>query len=354
VDTVKASNREIYGLQLLRAFAALAVVVHHALEESLACRVGPKSPDWLTTAGASGVDIFFVISGVIMLHVSFARAPPVIGPGRFLRRRINRIFPLYWATCICTICLGMVGLMHGKDFTPAVIAQSLVLLPVQNALIGVSWTLSYELYFYILFAATLFLASRAASVLLSSALILSLLFISPSLSNPEFSRFFTNPIAVEFCFGLVLGWAFTQYRELFLIPTICCLPAIVTMAVAPRFVPHSSTAGLEGVARVVWWGIPASLIVATFLSINPSKRSIVLHLVRFGDASYAIYLTHGFIMIAYAYLLKRTLIGDIPQLFLVLLPICISALVGLLAHLVVERRLQTLFRFDKSVVPTPV
>jgi peptidoglycan/LPS O-acetylase OafA/YrhL len=51
------------GIQILRAVAALLVVFHHALEESLAAIAGPKSPDWLTTFGAAGVDIFFVISG---------------------------------------------------------------------------------------------------------------------------------------------------------------------------------------------------------------------------------------------------------------------------------------------------
>lgn len=93
--TIKQSDHvELYGIQMLRAIAALAVVVHHTLEESGGA-IGKFSPDWLTTSGASGVDIFFVISGFIMFHVTFRdrRGPPT--PGTFLFRRATRIYPFY-------------------------------------------------------------------------------------------------------------------------------------------------------------------------------------------------------------------------------------------------------------------
>ncbi|NOJ43681.1 acyltransferase family protein [Bradyrhizobium sp. WSM 1791] len=61
------------GIQVLRAIAGIIVVLHHSLEESIAAIV-PFSPDWFTTFGAAGVDIFFVISGFIMLYVNFPGA----------------------------------------------------------------------------------------------------------------------------------------------------------------------------------------------------------------------------------------------------------------------------------------
>jgi peptidoglycan/LPS O-acetylase OafA/YrhL len=56
------------GIQVLRAVAALLVVLPHTLFESRAAVVGPKSPDWLVAFGIVGVDFFFVISGFIMRH----------------------------------------------------------------------------------------------------------------------------------------------------------------------------------------------------------------------------------------------------------------------------------------------
>jgi peptidoglycan/LPS O-acetylase OafA/YrhL len=66
---------ELFGTQMLRGLAALAVVTHHTLEQSNGAS-HPFSPDWLTTSGASGADIFFVISDFIMLFVSFQQSGP--------------------------------------------------------------------------------------------------------------------------------------------------------------------------------------------------------------------------------------------------------------------------------------
>jgi len=46
--------------------------------------------------GGTGVDLFFVISGFIMVHVTRNTARGPAGAGHFLLRRISRIYPLYW------------------------------------------------------------------------------------------------------------------------------------------------------------------------------------------------------------------------------------------------------------------
>ena len=87
---------ELVGIQMLRGIAASLVVFHHSLEESLASAVPPTSPDWLTTFGASGVDIFFVISGFIMVYTSFPLRRPPVRPINFVVKRASRIYPFYW------------------------------------------------------------------------------------------------------------------------------------------------------------------------------------------------------------------------------------------------------------------
>src|SRR6185312_14740355 len=134
------------------AAAALMVVFHHALEASRQAPLVPKSPDWLTTFGASGVDIFFVISGFIMFHVSFPAGGAPVSPLSFLARRAARIYPFYWLCLMLAILFCVTGLQWTPPPTAATTLQSALLLPGDNFIIGVAWTLVYEMYFYVIFS----------------------------------------------------------------------------------------------------------------------------------------------------------------------------------------------------------
>ncbi len=95
----------VASIQILRAVAALAVVALHVGHEG-ATRLGPRNPLPDFSVGAAGVDLFFVISGFIMVYASdtlFARAG---APATFFTRRLARIVPLYWAaTAAAVACL---------------------------------------------------------------------------------------------------------------------------------------------------------------------------------------------------------------------------------------------------------
>jgi peptidoglycan/LPS O-acetylase OafA/YrhL len=90
--------------------------------------------------------------------------------------------------------------------------------------------------------------------------------------------------------------------------------------------------------RVLAWGIPAFLIVLSFLSLNPNRTPLQRLMVLLGDASYAIYLTHPLVMITYARLLKGGL-ANVPQWPIIPIVVLLSASLGLLVHVFVERRL---------------
>ena len=82
-------------IQALRAVAALLVVLLHALE-TWGERVDPAAPGVNWENGASGVDIFFIISGFVMV-ISSQRLVDRPGAWRtFLQHRVIRIVPLYW------------------------------------------------------------------------------------------------------------------------------------------------------------------------------------------------------------------------------------------------------------------
>ena len=96
------SSRRLPGIQALRGVAALAVLVHHVCEESTPLLSNKPLPPAMIRAGASGVDIFFAISGFIMLSTTFQKFGEPGAGIQFLTRRFLRIAPLYW---LCTLVI---------------------------------------------------------------------------------------------------------------------------------------------------------------------------------------------------------------------------------------------------------
>jgi peptidoglycan/LPS O-acetylase OafA/YrhL len=338
----EGAQPELYGIQILRGVAALMVVFHHASEESLATSVGLHSPDWLTTAGASGVDLFFVISGFIMLYVSFPTEKAPLVPGTFLLRRATRIYPLYWICCAAVIALWAIGLFASKVVEPSTVIESAVLLPPGNGLLNVAWTLSYEMYFYLIFAATLIFRSRTASVFVSSFLVVAFMFVASFLPSGAIMDFLRNPIVAEFCFGLLLGLAF--YAGLRFKGVGWSLPAFFLILAAPLFVAHDNTNGLPPMGRVIAWGLPSVVILAAFISVSEPRGLWTRLAVLFGNASYAIYLTHPFVMVAYAKLLKTTQLAAHSQLAIIPVVVVLCIALGVSTHLWLERPIMKAIR----------
>lgn len=79
----------IQTLQILRAIAALTVVLFHFREFLFAEHPTLKA---CCAEGYLGVNLFFIISGFIMFHATQRNG----NPWKFIGRRIIRIVPLYW------------------------------------------------------------------------------------------------------------------------------------------------------------------------------------------------------------------------------------------------------------------
>ncbi len=342
----KTNETELYGIQMLRALAALAVVTHHSLEVSNGA-VGRFSPDWLTTSGAAGVDIFFIVSGFIMLHVSFRphRAPPT--PGRFLFRRATRIYPLYWLCCLAILAAAAGGFLRGQHWSGAEVATSLLLLPSDHLLVNVSWTLVYELYFYLIFA--LMLMARSMGVAVAGAIVAIVCFwlVSGLLPGRDLRSLLADPIPLEFCMGLCLAWAYSRWEANFKrlrTGWVLALIGLGCMAAAPLFVAHPDTSGLPGLPRVLAWGLPALLVMVASLPIGRPRNPAARFAVLLGDASYALYLTHVFVMIAYGWVLKSTGLGTYSQIWVVPFVVASSILIAIVTHLAVEQPLLSVIR----------
>lgn len=111
----------------------------------------------LCRLGMVGVDLFFVLSGFIITTMGLGKFGQRGEAGRFLQRRFLRIYPLYWVWCMPVLVVfvmrpGIVNSSHGRPD----LLRSFLLMPQHNLpLLMVAWTLVYEMFFYLLFAAGL-------------------------------------------------------------------------------------------------------------------------------------------------------------------------------------------------------
>lgn len=296
------------GIQALRAIAAIAVVIRHALTET-------GDFGWVAQMGGAGVDVFFVISGFVMAYTSDGTSARA-----FLARRIVRIVPIYWLCTLALVAVAASGLAYqSQDIAPARVLASLFFIE-PNPVLFVGWSLNYEMFFYLVFAATL-----AVGLGRWSAVVVPLLMVASVASGlPGVSR----PIVLEFAFGVLLCAAYRRgLSGRFALPALLLSAAI--FAVTSMAAAQSPAGLLSESVRWLWWGAPAVLIVYASLWWKPKWTLL-------GDASYAIYLAQVFVM---TLLGKALLYPATPVWLAVALAIVFSLVLGVLLHLTVEKPL---------------
>lgn len=316
------------GLQVLRALAAIMVLIGHVIAEA-EHYFGLSLPGDIIP-WTRGVDIFFVISGFI---VALSASRFQGRPGAFLFRRLHRVVPLYWLFTTLMVLVVLLMPSGAKDTVAdtAQIFTSYLFIPWERAdgriapVLSLGWTLNYEMAFYVILSAAL-LMRRSLTVV---AVALVLLVFTGKIAEPHFAPVaaWTNPIILEFLFGIVLarmwqaGW---------------CRPGMagsLTLGVAGLALLVALDG--SGLPRVLSAGLPATVLVAAGTLFCP-RRPLPFQLV--GDASYALYLSHRFALRGLTLLVLPLLPGTSAgaALFCVI-AIMVSIAVGIGVHLWVER-----------------
>ena len=302
--------QHILSIQILRGLAALAIVVLHAFHDAefLASARGWtfRAPDLPLGAG---VDLFFVISGFVMVVASQRLFATPSASYQFLGRRIARIVPIYWATTTLFLLILMVRpevlnsplpdwseVLRSYLFIPYLKASDGLLQPVYK----LGWTLNYEMMFYLVFAIAIMLPARQAVTAISAffiALVALGMLFKP---YPGALSFWTSPMILEFVSGMWVGLAWLSgFRIQRLAGNALILAALVLILAG-----GAATSDLE---RVIQWGGPATMIIAgaafglsgdhaknPAMATNPHPNLMARGLVAMGDASYALYLCHPF------------------------------------------------------------
>lgn len=291
----------LVSIQILRGVAALAVATQHALHDAgtLEARLGRPFLGLERLPWNAGVDVFFVISGLIMVYASRELAGTPGASREFLGRRLARIVPLYWAATSVYLAIALVApaLLNREFVDPWYVLASYLFIPAARPdglvqpFYPLGWTLNFEMLFYALFAAAVALPLRAASALvlaLLAALVAAGAWLAPL---PQPLAFWTDAIVLEFAAGVALGLLRSEGVR---------LPAWACGVLAGAGLLGFGLVGdglLPELPRAAGYGGPAALLVAA-AALGPSAERRGGPLVRFGaavgDASYALYLLHPF------------------------------------------------------------
>lgn len=296
------------SIQALRGITALFIVLEHI--RFLNC-------------GAFGVDIFFCISGFMIMFSTHN------GPAYFLRKRLIRILPLYYLMTAGTFLLLILfpGMFEQTKADPVFLVKSLLFIPFDigngalQPLMRIGWTVNCEIFFYLVFFAAMHISHRFRSLI--CGLFLAGITAAAALlpSPPAFPAFYGNPVMLEFLFGITAYYAaWGLYRmhvqgslpgfrravpeiEIKTAPpkgripgplknagAVCSLALVLLCFV--WLIATKPTINILGFRRLFVWGIPAFLIVMGSFLLGLHGGKIPPSLVRLGDISFSLYLMH--------------------------------------------------------------
>jgi exopolysaccharide production protein ExoZ len=351
-------TERINSLQMLRAIAVMLIIFIHLTNFILIPRFAAYSAFWsffaLSKWPAIGVDLFFVISGFIMTVVT----PQYILSGnwqQFLLKRAIRIIPLYY---LVSLYIFITGLRHGYIADNTIILKSVLFLPLFDKkifvvpLVPVGWSLSYEIYFYLLITVFLIFKKDVYKNLLCVIGVLAAIGVVFDPPQPLL-KFLTSPLLLEFAYGIIVGLLYRnkaflgQHRGekvafgLTLIGAILMLVTLFSGTASYDFslqenVENNNTAAI---LRAVVWGLPCAFFLFGIVLMEESGCLFVpAFMVRLGDASYSAYLTHILFYQLYSKVFVRT---HLSANVFVLSGMLVCLICTLIFYRIVEKPLNT-------------
>jgi peptidoglycan/LPS O-acetylase OafA/YrhL len=289
-------------------------------------------------SGSLGVSAFFVVSGFLMVYVHGKDFGGPRATRSFFARRIARIVPLYW---LITILYGSKQIYFGEDTFWNTI-RSMFFIPYQShgdlwrPVLGVGWTLNYEMAFYVIFGLAL-VFSWGVWLVFGVFGSLALLNAFEAFGPHNVLDFWSKPIILYFLAGVALGLARgrTSRGPSFAVAFSVCvalLSAAALLAAVLHASPHHVAIALPIVAI-------SSVAVTTFAR-EDFRESWVRRLAkRIGDASYSIYLTHTLVIAPAAKIGVVKFFPEMPIAAFTILMMIFTAAFGYGVYRYVERPL---------------
>lgn len=296
-------------IQLLRGLASLLVVFYHVTTSSKET-YNFNFLGGFFMFGRAGVDIFFVLSGFIITYTNLHLIKEGASLISFLKKRFIRIFPIYWIfiSFFLSLQIFLPSFYHSFfKLSFENIASTYFLLPRHIMLNGVSWTLSFELFFYSLFSLAFLLRKKmilliASFTFIAIIIILSVFNVKEVDSNNWINLFF-SPMILEFFMGILAALIISN------IPTKIAIPFIifgtVSFIFSGIFEDYLISYKLKALDNVIYFGIPSLFLIIGIVKLETIKN---IHVPKFfvslGEASYSLYLMHIPIVVGFMRVLK--------------------------------------------------
>lgn len=343
-------------IQALRGIAVFLVVLTHARYFFLDTPTWPLA-EQLLRPGAMGVDLFFVISGFIMVYTTRHLTGKPRDAADFLLRRFARIWPLYALATVAWLTVDHRGFGWLSNWPPfKALLLSLSFQPVDlekplyfSASLPLGWTLNFEMYFYLVFGLCL-LAGRLRWLALAGWILLTVVLLPAFkrdltldvLTNFRFPiaylNLMTNPIILEFLAGVAIGWLYLQDWFVLRSPAVARHLAFLALCLAV-WAGWSGVVDFHGPTK---WGAVAALMV---LALALAGKTVELVppgvLVWLGTISFSLYLTHTTTQLLVTRAVQA-LGGDVHGWSHVLLSTALAISVAAAVHHYLEQRLSDL------------
>jgi exopolysaccharide production protein ExoZ len=333
------------GLQILRFAAAMLVAVLH-ITQAISIHITGRGEAVYWATGTVGVDIFFVISGFVMMISTAGTAPTAARRAGnawiFVKRRIVRIVPLYWFYTLLktALVLAVPALAVRSTIAPGHLAASLSFIPVTapwglvQPVLPVGWTLNFEMLFYVVFACAI--ALGAPRIRMCLLVFLSLFVAARFLPGSVPLAFYAQTIIFEFIIGVAFAQVLMRWGT---------APAGVGALVLAAGIVFTFGLGWDPASdRIFPWGLGAAAIVLGTLWLEPviEGQRWAKPLAFLGDASYSIYLSHTFVVPGCVMLLRKLGMTDTLAVFLLTSLAVMAA--GSASYLWLEKPLIAVFK----------
>lgn len=287
LDAAASSHLRLNSVQILRAIAANMVVLNHIWEIEHKFHPGHQVlPSLLERFGTWGVQMFFVISGFVIILAARRETA-----GVFILSRVTRIYPAYWFYTTVLLAGYLVAPQILADRSDVSLLGSYMLWPTGAfPLLVVGWTLIHEMYFYLVITAMLIVRAPPVAVLTVWAAIIAAAQSWPAPDSPV-AAVLLHPFTLLFILGAGLG-----------------------LVAGPVLTGRKREAG-------------------------PMETALVV----LGNASYSTYLAHVMV-ISLIWRVAAAMPVQVPQLLLVAISLGAANVAGLIGYAVLERPVLTVAR----------
>ncbi len=360
---------KLFNVQILRALAALSVVLYHTgVEASGVCKAVGHSCTYDFDFGFNGVVLFFMVSGFIMVVTSWDSFGQSGAVPRFIEKRLKRIVPLYWlVTTAAVIGVFFVpSMLNVPVLDGGYVLSSYLFWPAErvNGLVrpiaNLGWTLNLEMFFYVVFAAALFFGRLKGLVMAVGFLMCLTVLQMTGLFAAEGSlasvalNFWADPIIINFVIGIGVGVLYMLGVRITKTDSLILAGIGLASAVAFNYnydllstLPDDHVMARLVAAMPV---IPVLVIGALGAQIDVSKISTKIGLLL-GDASYSIYLVHPFAIRPFKVIWSKSVGDALPVWSFMVACFAFALIVGLLSYYLAERPLTHYFSRRRNGKP---